>query len=113
MSNKSVDPTTNEFGTLAICAVRYSLGRRTYMPHVVAEYITPLLPYMDNMTLQCFDRDIAERQQLHCDLGDPNIDEPMWMDFHEKVKEQLRARGVKLYRTWDERIASLGKGEKG
>ena len=113
MINKNLDPTTNEFGTLAVCAVRYSLGCRTYMPHIVVEYISPLLPYMDNMTLQCFDRDIAERQQLYRDLGDPKIDEPMWMEFHEKVKEQLRVRGVKPYRTWDERIASLGKGEKG
>lgn len=112
MKNKHLDPTTNEFGTLVICAVRYSLGRRTYMPHVVIEYITPLLPYLDNMTLQCIDRDIAERLDMSGALGDASIDAPKWTEFHEEVRELLRGRGLLPYRTWTERINALGKGEE-
>ena len=81
------------------------------MPHTIVEYITPLLPYLDNMTLQCMDRDIAERLDLHGALGDPSIDEPMWIEFHEKVRELLLGRGLQPYKTWTERIAALGKGE--
>ena len=112
MRNKHLDPTTNDFGTLVICAIRYSLGRKTYMPHIVARYITPLLPYLDNMTLQCIDRDIAERLDLNGALGDELINAPIWIEIHVKVRELLRGRGLTPYRTWAERINAFGKGEK-
>lgn len=43
---KSV-PINEDFGTILICAVRYSLGRQTYMPGLVQGYIRPLLPCLD------------------------------------------------------------------
>lgn len=65
------------FGTVLNCAVRYSLGRRTYMPHLVIDFIRPLLPYVDDATIWCFKRDLEACQ----DFGDPKIDEPAWECF--------------------------------
>lgn len=52
-----------DFGTILICAVRYSLGRQTYMPGLVQGYIRPILPSLDKKTLSVMQRDIEEAAQ--------------------------------------------------
>lgn len=84
-----------DFGAVLNCAVRYCLGRKTYMPGLVIDYITPLLPKLDDRTLWCFERDILEAKESYgCGLGDKNIDEPKWIDFLEKVKEERGKRNI-------------------
>lgn len=61
--NGMVDPTNDDFGAVCNCAVRYCLGRWSYMPSLVCGYITPLLPKLTDKTLNCFERDIAERKR--------------------------------------------------
>lgn len=58
-----VDPANDDFGAVCNCAVRYCLGRRSYMISLVCGYITPLLPELTDTTLGCFERDIAERKR--------------------------------------------------
>lgn len=58
-----VGPANDDFGAVCNCAVRYCLGRRSYMPSLVCGYITPLLPKLTDKTLGCFERDIAERKR--------------------------------------------------
>ena len=54
-SKPQIDLSDDNFGAVLNCAVRYAIGRRTYMPGLVIDYITPLLPYLNNKTLWCFD----------------------------------------------------------
>ena len=49
-----IDPTDDDFGALCNCAVRYCFGRRSYMPKVILDYITPLLPKLNDRTVECF-----------------------------------------------------------
>lgn len=83
---KSV-PINEDFGTILICAVRYSLGRQTYMPGLVQGYIRPLLPCLDKRTLSVMQRDIEEAAHRPGGLGDTRIDWPGWISFLEAVKE--------------------------
>lgn len=78
----------DNFGAVLICAVRYSIGRMTYMPKLVQDFIRPLLPYLSNKTLYVMERDIAEASGY----GDRNIDEPDWMRFLKAVREEMRVR---------------------
>lgn len=78
----------DNFGAVLNCAVRYSIGRMTYMPHLVQSYIRPLLPYLSNKTLYVMERDIAEAGSY----GDPHIDEPDWMRFLSEVRNARKAR---------------------
>lgn len=96
-----ITPEDPDFGTVLNCAVRYAIGRETYMPGLVIGYITPLLPYLDDKTLWCFDLDITEQKYLG-GYGDPRIDEPKWMKFHAAVREERTRRGQELYKTWRE-----------
>ena len=88
MPKKKIEtvPITEDLYTVAICAVRYSLGRRTYMPGLVTDWI------MGNFsgripagTCDIMLRDIREQRERgerggYEALGDP-CDVKTWTDF--------------------------------
>ena len=81
----------DDFGMMINFAVRYALGRQTYAVSEVTSFVTPLIPYLNDKTLWCLDRDIEEQGRIGS-YGDPNIDAPVWMRFLEKVKQELSQR---------------------
>ena len=87
------DPSSDHFGAVCNCAVRYCLGRRTYMPSLVCGYITPFLPEMSDNTLACFERDIAERKRTGFDFGD-SCDYETWDAFYKAVCKEIEGRKV-------------------
>lgn len=91
MDKPKIDIEDDDFQAILNCAVRYSLGRQTYMPHLVVNYIKPLLPYLDNRTLYVFKRDIEEAIDDNR-TGDPNIDKPIWLNFLTLISEELSKR---------------------
>lgn len=97
MKSPKIDPRDSDFGAVLNCAVRYAVGRRTYMPGIIIGYITPLLPCLGSKTLYCFDRDLTEQKYLG-GYGDPHIDEPGWLRFHEAVRQELTRRGETPYK---------------
>ena len=78
----------DDFGAVCNCAVRYAIGRMTYMPSIVVGFIKPMLPKLDNRTLWCFERDIEDANGY----GDPEVDKPLWMDFLKAVKSEIKRR---------------------
>lgn len=77
-----------DFGFVCVCAVRYCLGRRTYAPGTVMGFIRPLLPRLDSKTLYVMARDIAEADNL----GDTEIDAPMWAEFLTEIEKERKRR---------------------
>jgi hypothetical protein len=51
---------TNHFELMMISALRYAIGRYTYMPSVTIEYIRYLIPQLSPKTLYIMKRDIDE-----------------------------------------------------
>lgn len=86
-----VDPASDDFGSVCNCAVRYCLGRRSYMPSFVCGYITPILPKLTDKTLDCFERDIAERKRTGFDFGD-SCDYETWDTFYKAVCNEIERR---------------------
>lgn len=80
----------DNFGAVLNCAVRYCIGRQSYMPGLVIDFITPLLPYVSRRTLWCFKRDLSDAIYF----GDEAIDEPIWMRFKATVECEMRKRGL-------------------
>lgn len=78
----------DHFGCVLNCAVRYSLGRQTYMPRLVTDFIRPLLPYVSDRTIWCFLRDLEECRNF----GDPDVDEPTWKRFWADVEAENKMR---------------------
>ena len=85
-------PICNEdFGSILICAIRYCLGRRTYMPSTITTFITPMIDRLDKKTLFVMQRDISESKNY----GDPNIDEPHWRQFLNDLQTEYEKRKLR------------------
>lgn len=82
-------PITDDFETILICAVRYALGRQSYMPRLVIDYITPLLPELSERALAVMERDLSDPT---CYYGDPIIDKPGWIRFLNEIKNERKKR---------------------
>lgn len=83
------------FETILLCAVRYAIGRKTYIPSLVIDYITPLLPYLSENTLRLIANEITEHEAYEGGLGDEKIDKPYWLDFLRKIRLEIGGRNEK------------------
>lgn len=84
--------TQENFGTLAICAIRYCQGRQTYMPDLVRSIVIPHLSDIsdDDLRVMIEDCYFQERMSLY---GDDRIDKPGWIRWKETLgAEQKRRR---------------------
>lgn len=88
-----IDLTDDDFGAVLNCAIRYSLGRQTYMPHLVMDFARPLLPFLSGRTLWCIARDIREAE-TYGGYGSPVMDEPKWRAFLEEVNIEIEKRKI-------------------
>ena len=79
---------TEDFDSIVICALRYCIGRRTYMPSIVIEFVKPLLSVLDNKTLKVIQKDIKNASNY----GDESIDKPLWMRFLDDVEMEINKR---------------------
>lgn len=80
-----------DLGAVFICAVRYCLGRATYMPHLVTGFITPYVPHLENRTLSVLIRDIRDAKSYGMDC-----DKTAWTSFLKSLEEEARNRGMVL-----------------
>lgn len=83
------------FESILICAVRYAIGRQTYIPSMVIDYITPLLPYLSEDVLKLIANEITEHYTYEGSLGDEKIDKPYWIDFLRKIRLEIGGRHEK------------------
>jgi hypothetical protein len=84
-----VVPIDDDFCTILICAVRYSIGRQSYMPSLVIDYITPKLHLLNDKCLAVMERDVSEAGYY----GHEVIDKPGWMKFLRDVRSERVRRG--------------------
>ena len=84
----NIDLDDDNLGAIFNCAIRYCIGRRTYMPKLVTDFITPLLPHLSNKALGCMERDLLDAAYF----GDESIDTPIWMMFNANVEYEVRRR---------------------
>ena len=87
-NKKYISPTDEDFGLILNCAVRYSLGRRTYVPGAVCDFITPLIPVLSKKTLWCLMNDIESADSY----GDEQIDKPIWMGLLSNIRCEMDRR---------------------
>ena len=79
------------FESILICAERYACGRQSYMPSIVASYITVLIPELSVKALTVIRNDITAAQE-HGSLGDPRIDAPLWKELRKNICDELKRR---------------------
>ena len=79
----------DDFGVLAVCAIRYCQGRRTYMPELIRGIIRSHIDEVSDKDLQVMINDC----EYQYDFGDENIDKPKWLEWKEfLINEQKRRK---------------------
>lgn len=77
----------DDFGSVAVCALRYAIDRHTYMPDVVANFIRKYIGAFDSKTLIVMIRDIEKELEYH------NVDDvSMWRNLVKELKDRLEQR---------------------
>ena len=73
-----------------ICAVRYAMGRRTYIVSIVCNYVKSKIPELSDHCIDLLIRDIEEEIKRCCwirrSLGD-ECDEIEWYNLLETLKK--------------------------
>ena len=78
------------FGQMMLSAVRYALGRQTSIVSTTINYITYLIPKLDDNILACMERDIRQAGNY----GHENIDKPEWMKFLTALQSEMQTREI-------------------
>lgn len=77
-------------GVVLNCAVRYCLGRQSYMPSLVIDQITPILKHCDDRTLWCFEKDVQEYLNSHGKCFEDILE--AWQIFLKAVIDEQQNR---------------------
>ena len=90
---RNIDLEDDDFTVFAMSAIRYAIGRRTYVPLVVTDYLAAMLEDVSDKLLWLLERDIREQERYGEEAyGDPKIDKPTWMAFYNKIKAEIERR---------------------
>ena len=85
----------DEFGTICLCAVRYSLGRMTCMPTLVQDYIKRHKSCVSDGELYTITRDVQNFERMGHSYG-MECDRYSWEKFLAWCRTELTARGHEL-----------------
>ena len=62
------------------------------MPSIIIAFVRPMLPALSIRALSVIIRDIENAKGGMPGLGDPNIDEPLWLNLLNVAKAELEGR---------------------
>jgi len=88
VSLKAISVSSEEFGEVLICAVRYSLRAQGHMADTVAGFVRSVLGQISGHALQSIERDIAEV----CSQGCGNAVKHVWYGLYGDIKTEIRSR---------------------
>lgn len=83
--------TQEDFGTLAICAIRYCQGRQTYMPTLVQGIVRQFLPCIEDRDLNVMIEDCEFQRRMNL-YGNEIIDKPDWIKWERCLLDERERR---------------------
>lgn len=79
----------DNLGLLMICAERYAMGRKTYMPSTIAQLISGYAKALTDNDLTVLKRDLDYALENHIE----NDDLKAWQALYERIGVELIKRG--------------------
>lgn len=86
-------PCDEQFSEMMVSAVRYALGRRTYIVYDTVNYIAHVLPYLQRNDINAIYKDIVEAESENR-LGD-ECDVESWMYLKKRIEDYTVGAVVK------------------
>ena len=81
-----------DFSIVVFCAFRYALGRMTYMPSIVAEFIQTNIKDIKTSDIRLMIKEIEEANEDNL-LG-MDFDVRMWLRLKDFLEEELKRRPI-------------------
>jgi len=92
---KNADISSEFFGAVVNCAVRYCLGQHSYMPTLIMGQIRPWIPDLTGRTLWCMRKDIREHlSSTEIKTTMEEVDAGEWEKFCLEVETEMHRRGM-------------------
>lgn len=88
-----LDPHDDNVGAVLECAVRYALGRKTYMVSVVTGVILPVVPDLNNKTLLLMEREIVKHERFF-----DNADRKEWITLRDILRREIDKRNLERWK---------------
>lgn len=83
---------TDDFESMLICALRYSIGRETYMPGIAIDYIGYLAPQLSANTLFVMQRDIRETITSYGRIKRRLYMEAEWIGLEAELRKEYEKK---------------------
>ena len=80
-----------DFGKVAICALRYAMGQRNSMPGDIRKAIRPYLSQLSDMQI-AITLDDCKQQERTQSYGDPLIDKPGGLEWRSILNSEQKRR---------------------
>ena len=93
ISKTKTIPLDQDFEQMLISALRYALGRNSYIVKMTAEYISKFIPDLSNQPLLVMGRDLNELHQPDSCWGFSVMDIQTWSELLRKIEVELDKRG--------------------
>lgn len=91
--SKLLDPHDDNVGAVLECAVRYALGRKTYMVSVVTGVILPVVPDLNNKTLLLMEREIVKHERFF-----DSADRKEWITLRDILRQEIDKRNLERWK---------------
>jgi hypothetical protein len=104
-SKREAPETDKYLGTICVCALRYCMGRQTYMPTLVQDFCRRHIARFDDNTIRTMIDDIDLAERTGQSMGDDEIDRPDWYRFRKFLENE---KGRRLNHA-DKRLSALRK----
>ncbi len=83
---------TDDFELMLISALRYAIGRESYMPSVTIDYISYLVPQLSANTLFVMQRDIRETIASYGRIKRKLYMEAEWIKLESVLREEYEKK---------------------
>lgn len=91
MKNKLVaERNDGDFGLIVCSAVRYAIGRYTYLPPTVIAFVIDNIALLSNQDINNIIQDIGRETKLG-----PKDLEKEWLDLKDFLEKEIIIRGIK------------------
>lgn len=77
-----------DFGVIVNAALRYAIGRHSYLPSTVVDFIRKYIPVLDDRTLHVICTDIEKELRSAESVDNPEI----WKDLMDECRAELEQR---------------------
>ena len=91
--SKLLDPHDDNVGAVLECAIKWTVGRKTYMVSVVTGVISSVVPDLNNKTLLLMEREIVKHERFF-----DSVDKKELIPLRDTLRREIDKRNLERWK---------------